>query len=90
MLIFHIVTSEHNSAFILPIHLGKLAVFEVTQLHEIAEMNIPMEGVDYNKIKDVTYNYSTSSDENSKDLIVDKILTGLIIFSVLIIWYIFS
>ena len=45
---------------------------------------------DYNKIKDVTYNYSTSSDENSKDLIVDKILTGLIIFSVLIIWYIFS
>ena len=41
---------------------------------------------DYNRIKDVIYDYKSSSDDDSKS---DKILTGLLILSVLIIWYVF-
>ena len=41
---------------------------------------------DYNKIKDVIYDYKSSSDDNNKN---DKILTGLLVLCVLVIWYVF-
>ena len=44
---------------------------------------------DYEKIKDVIYE-SKSSNEDLKSLNTDKILTGILIISVLVIWYIFS
>ena len=41
---------------------------------------------DYNKIKDLVYESRNSEDDSS----TDKILTGILIVSVLIIWYTFS
>ena len=45
---------------------------------------------DYDKIKDVIYNYGGESEEKESDIKIDKILTGLLIICVLIIWYTFS
>ena len=45
---------------------------------------------DYNKIKDVVYDYDSSSNQNKGNIKIDKMLTGLLIMCVLIIWYIFS
>ena len=43
---------------------------------------------DYEKIKDVIYTKNTSNGDSS-DLKTDKILTGLLIVCVLLIWYTF-
>jgi len=45
---------------------------------------------DYDKIKDVTYDYNSSSDEDDSTVKTDKILTILLIVCVMIIWYTFS
>tara|TARA_Y100000817_G_scaffold296447_1_gene271992 strand:- start:2122 stop:3717 length:1596 start_codon:yes stop_codon:yes gene_type:complete len=43
---------------------------------------------DYNKIKDLVY--SSSNDSKDENLTQDKILTGILILLVLVIWYLFS
>ena len=43
---------------------------------------------DYNKIKDLIY--SSSNDSKDENLTQDKILTGILILLVLVIWYLFS
>ena len=45
---------------------------------------------DYNRIKDVIYDFNASSSYNDSSVKTDKLLTVLLIICVLVIWYTFS
>ena len=45
---------------------------------------------DYERIKDVVYDFGKNKTDNSSELKIDKILTYLLILCVLLIWYTFS
>ena len=45
---------------------------------------------DYNKIKDIVYDYGSSSNQSKGNVKTDKMLTGLLIICVFVIWYVFS
>ena len=64
-----------------------LYLFLVCSLVMIAVSYMTPE-IDYNKIKDLIY--SSSNESKDENLTQDKILTGILILLVLVIWYLFS
>ena len=45
---------------------------------------------DYNSIKDIVYDYNSSSNKKDSESKTDKLLTGLLIICVFILWFTFS